>query len=594
MLVDQKLNLINIIQANGFNYYDFRDIGNQVSLEGILTEELVSSILKINPFIDESSVYSLIEEKLYGKAQTDFTNNMFINTLQDGISIKVNKKMKNIKFLDFQDINNNQFSVIKDYCFEKNENKTIIDFIFYVNGLPIVMMEKTNKVEHGLTRLKRCKEEVPIFSICEVFSVITDGFGVKWGIDNSFEDWYTGDNSKISPYDSFVKEMLLPKSLLELIKNYIVVSENSRGSQKYIFKDYQRRAIVKTIHKLITTTEKRVGIINLQFGTGQVLTLLQLVKLILNEKGLNNPKVLVVSDRIDKSHHLLSTFNSIYNLPSGIAQTSDQLNSLLCATDIPIIFTTVQKFREEYKFYDKETIIIVDNCHRSQSGSYALNMRNTIPNARLIGITSSNVTKKMMQLFGEIIDQFTIEDAIKRGLMLPVYYENRVEYYKNITQLDQKRNETEVSPYFEIKKKTQDIINHFNSNHNKNSSRALLFAKNRAEAIQYKKCFDEINGLSSALYMSGNQHDSEETKNLLDNRMEILQRFNHKNGDIRILITCSAIPTTHLIQVVYLDKHVSNNLMQEIIGLVGLKYEDKGSGFIIDYVGMNGIYFQKY
>ena len=241
MFVEQKLNLANILQEQGFKYVDFKDIKNRVSSKGILTEDFIKSILKINPYLQKSEALSFIKEKV----QSDFTNKMFINTLQDGLPKKINGKIEQIKFVDFENVDNNEFLVIVDYCYEQQGKKTVIDFVLYVNGLPLIIIETATEVESGLNRLKQDMEDVPSFAACEVFSAITDGFKV-----------ILRDSSEVSQYDSFVKEMLFPKSLLELIKNYVIFVMNHKGFQKYIFKDYQQRAIDKTIHKLTTTTEK--------------------------------------------------------------------------------------------------------------------------------------------------------------------------------------------------------------------------------------------------------------------------------------------------------------------------------------------------
>ncbi|KYD30548.1 type I restriction endonuclease [Parageobacillus toebii] len=582
MFVEHNLNLKSIFTEQGFNYYVFKDMETNLSVEGILTEEFVNSITKINPFINKSEAFSLMKEKFSGTSQSVFTNKTFIKTLQEGLPKKINGKIKNIRFIDLENLNNNQFSVIEEYRFEKNGRTTIVDFVLCVNGLPIITIEKTSAVEHGFMRLKRYMEDVPIFAICELFSVITDGITVRYAMISDFAE---RNEYEISSIDTFVKEILTPISLLELIKDYTIFLDNNGVSRKFIFKDYQRRAISKTIHKLITTTEKRVGIINQQFGTGQTLTLLHLARNILTSRSLNSPKVLIVTDRISKSEQLLHVFHSTYGLTARIAKSSDDLHALLHNESVPIIFTTVQKFREEYKI-DEEIIVIIDNCHRTQTGSFALNMRNAIPNARIIGITSLTVTKKIKQLFGEIIEQFTIEDAIQRGLMLPVYYENRVDFKSNLIVLDT----NEETSHLEVKKKAFDIINHFNSHCQSNSSKALLITKNRLDAIRYKAIFDEINHIEAALYISAHQHDSQEIKRILENKNEVLQRFCNEEGNLKILITCSAIPASlPFVQIAYLDKFISENLMQEIIGLLGMRYKDKQYGLIVDYDGRNNV-----
>lgn len=150
MFVEHNLNLKSILTEQGFNYYVFKDMETNLSAEGILTEEFVNSMTKINPFINKSEAFSLMKEKFSGTSQSVFTNKTFIKTLQEGLPKKINGKIKNIRFIDLENLNNNQFSVIEEYRFEKNGRTTIVDFVLCVNGLPIIIIEKQAKLNMDL------------------------------------------------------------------------------------------------------------------------------------------------------------------------------------------------------------------------------------------------------------------------------------------------------------------------------------------------------------------------------------------------------------------------------------------------------------
>ena len=445
-------------------------------------DTLFDDISKINKdFTDEqiNEAIKIIKGLTYNNVVED--NKEFTKYLLQGVPVEVKTEdgyqYKNVKLIDFDNVENNHFQAINQFTIIEFEQKRP-DIIIFVNSIPLVVIELKSstdenvQLEDAYNQLWRYREmSIPTLFRYNQFLVISNGVTAKTGTITSpysrFSDWKKIEDTdevkeNMDTHVSLFNGMFRKDRLLEIISSYILYSNDSKILAQYHQYFGVKKAITSTIEAACEKTGK-AGIIWHTQGSGKSFSMVfytgNMIKL------LSNPTIVVVTDRNDLDNQLYETF---YKCSDYLKQKPKQADSRHTIENISsekedlsldallkdrqaggIFFTTLQKFEEETGLYsDRDDILVlVDEAHRSHFGLEAtmkLNLEtmeaykkygtakflhNALPNATYIGFTGTPVETKdrsTAAIFGEVIDTYDMTQAILDGSTVPISYESRM------------------------------------------------------------------------------------------------------------------------------------------------------------------------
>ncbi|MFN3603444.1 MAG: type I restriction endonuclease subunit R [Leptonema sp. (in: bacteria)] len=449
--------------------YPLRQSYEDVVLVGRLREAL----RKINPDIAKEAREQAIKEVLrIGSQKLIFDNETFHTMLTDGVSIPIAKAGEErhilVHLLDFKNPENNDFLVINQFSIIEKNIERRPDVVLFVNGLPLVVIELKNPADENATiwtaynQLQTYKEQIPsLFKYNEIL-VISDGIEARAGTISSeperFMQWKTIDGEKpkkdLTEIEILIRGMFPKERLPDLIRNFIVF-EKDKETKKKLAAYHQYWAANKAFESTLQArkTNKKIGIVWHTQGSGKSLTMIFYVGKMIRE--MDNPTIVVLTDRNDLDDQLFGTFSKCQNLlrqKPVQANTRKELREMLKVSSGGVIFTTIQKFfpeedREKYPtLSDRDNIIVIaDEAHRSQYGfparilkkedqalityGYAKYLRDALPNASFIGFTGTPIEKEDRStpaVFGKYVDIYDIEQAVNDGATVRIYYESRL------------------------------------------------------------------------------------------------------------------------------------------------------------------------
>ena len=563
----------------------------------VLIDRLRNAIDTINPDIPLDAREQALKEVLNLPSQDLVVNNeAFHLMLADGIEVEYNVdgnlKGGKVWLVDYDDLNENDFLVCNQFTvIEENTNKRP-DIVIFVNGLPLVVIELKNAadenatVKKAYTQLQNYKNAVPSLFYYNSLLVASDGFDAKVGSLTSgwsrFHAWKSIDgkveSSSTTPQmETLIRGMLRKDVLIDLIRHFTVFEKFKKEdtetgittvtTEKKIAAYHQYYAVNKAIistKKAVSGDDGKGGVVWHTQGSGKSLSMVFYAgKLVL---GLDNPTIVLLTDRNDLDDQLFDTFASSKQLLRQTpvqAENREQLRDLLKVNAGGVVFTTIQKFspKEDEHFYPllsdrKNIIVIADEAHRSQYGfsaktiyitdengkdvgtrtayGFAKYMRDALPKATFIGFTGTPVEKEdanTLTVFGDYIDIYDVERAVDDGATVRIYYESRLAKIKLNEELVEKIDEEvkgveEESAEYQVeysktkwsrleaivgnKERLQsiasDIVNHFSEREQANDGKAMIVAMSRRIAVEL---YSEI------IKLKPEWHDTDKNKGVI-------------------------------------------------------------------------------
>ena len=464
-LEDMTMSLLGKLNYECKNGYDIERDYHSVFYDNTLFDD-ISNINK--DFTDEqiNEAIKTIKNLTYNNVVED--NKEFTKYLLQGVPVEVKTntgyQYKNVKLIDFDNVENNHFQAINQFTIIEFEQKRP-DIIVFVNSIPLVVIElktATNedvKLEDAYLQLHKYREvSIPSLFRYNQFLVISDGVTAKAGTITSpysrFSDWKKVEDTDVvtenmPTHETLFNGMFRKDRLLDLISNYILYSNDSKILAQY----HQYFGVKKAIKSTVTTGVKtgKAGIVWHTQGSGKSFSMVfyagNMIKMLLN------PTILVVTDRNDLDNQLYETFYKcsefLKQKPVQADTRSDLKELLKDRVAGGVFFTTLQKFEEESGlFSDRDDILVlVDEAHRSHYGLEAtvkLNLEtmeaykkygtakflhDALPNAIYIGFTGTPVETKdrsTSSIFGDVIDTYDMTQAILDGSTVPISYESRM------------------------------------------------------------------------------------------------------------------------------------------------------------------------
>ena len=463
-----------------------------------------------------------------------------------------------------------------------------------------------------------------------------------------FDELAAAGERAISEQDRTIYALCRPSRLLDIVRRFTVFDGGIRKiarHQQY----FGIRTAVERVKQHDMEGKRKGGVIWHTQGSGKSLTMVMLGRALALDKGVKNPRLIIVTDRDDLDKQIKGTFKSCDMEPVRAATGSNLID--LIKNQAPLITTIINKFDTAMKagdFQDEsaDIFVLVDESHRSQTGRYgghgkfALKMRRILPQACYLGFTGTPLLKKdknTLRTFGGLIHKYTIDEAVADEAVVPLLYEGRMveqhvsgdvvdTWFEKISEgltdqqkADLKRKFSRMDALSKtgqaIRAKAFDISEHYRKYWQGTGFKAQLVAPSKAAAIRFKEELDEIGHVSSAIVISppddleGNEEVDKESKNLVrkfwDGMMvkykteaeynrQIIDSFKG-SGDPEILIVVSKLLTgfdAPRNTVLYVCKQLKDHNLLQAIARVNRLFEEDGNekqfGFILDYEGLLG------
>jgi type I restriction enzyme R subunit len=612
-------------------------------------------------------------------------------------SVDGDKKSFTLQYIDWKNISNNVFHVTEEFSVMRSTRKEHYrpDLVLFVNGIPLCIIEckrpdMKKPLKQAISQHLRNQQEDGIRSLYVysqlILSIATqeaayatnatpEKFWAKWHEKfNSDEEERKYKNKllefKNNPLPMSIKESIFsdrfkyvrqyfdaleqekilpteqdiylyglcrPERLMDIIFNFVLFDDGKKKVARY----QQFFAIKKSMQRIkhVENGKRRGGVIWHTQGSGKSLTMVMLAQAIAMEPSIRNPKIVLVTDRTDLDNQITGTFRKCGRFVEN-ATTGQRLVELLENKSDAVVTTIINKFVAAVKKIIKpleshDIFVLVDEGHRTQHGTFNIDMQKTLPNACFIAMTGTPLFKKdksTAEKFGGMIDAYTVDQAVKDNAVVPLLYEGRLalqnvnaspidtffgmvsepltEYQKADIKKKFARNDHLNSAEQKMRMIAWDISYHFRNNwQGRTPLKGQLVCDKKVNAIKYKEYLDEIGIVSCEVLISSiDEREGEESayeksiekehqfwKKMIDEHgnsksyeKNIINRFkNQKDPEIIIvvdkLLTGFDEPKN---TVLYLTRNLKSHKLLQAIARVNRIYPDKEFGYIIDYYGV--------
>ncbi len=527
-----ELSLIDQLVSQGYTYFNGTDISpigdnpKRESFNSVLLEsQFKESLKKLNPTLPESARVEAYQKVInLGTEDIMENNERFHTLLTNGVTVEYTKEGRtkgiNVKLLDVQNPENNNFCVVNQLVVKENNNEKRFDVVIYINGLPLVFIELKSATSEKATlrraydQIQNYKKAVPSIFYYNAICVISDGIDAATSsVSAPFSRFLAWKAPKEEPNEVrtqlqiLTEYMLNIKTLVELIRYCTVFEKEEKKNEetgivsqikiKKVAAYHQYYAVQKAVAQTLRAThseegDRKVGVVWHTQGSGKSLSMVFYSGQIITHPQMENPTIVILTDRNDLDDQLFGTFGNCIGLLRQTpvqADSREHIKQLLKVSGGGVIFTTIQKFAPaEGNVYetlsDRTNIVVVaDEAHRSQYGfsgrvveteegseiryGNAKYLRDALPNASYIGFTGTPIEKEdksTPQVFGDYIDVYDIKQAVDDGATVPISYESRLIKIKldeeTTKELDDEINDIEGATEEQIekaKKKTATI-----------------------------------------------------------------------------------------------------------------------------------------
>jgi type I restriction enzyme R subunit len=377
-----------------------------------------------------------------------------------------------VRLIDFRDPEANDWLAVNQYTVIEHKTNRRPDVVIFVNGLPLAVIELKNPGHENATldgafnQLQTYKAQIGSLFRTSAVQVISDGISARIGSLTAdrerFMPWRTVTGDEQAPkampeLETVLRGVFDKRRFLDLVKDFIVFGDTGSGTIKILAGYHQfhavRRAVDRTLDATAPAGDRKVGVIWHTQGSGKSLLMAFYAGQVIKHPAMENPTLVVLTDRNDLDDQLFATFSMCKDLLRQTPQQAGDREELRRLLDRPsggVIFTTLQKFSPEQGATDypvltdrRNVIVIADEAHRSQYGfsakvaaktgevsyGFAKYLRDALPNASFIGFTGTPIEKEDVNtpaVFGHYIDVYDISRAVQDGATVPIYYESRL------------------------------------------------------------------------------------------------------------------------------------------------------------------------
>jgi type I restriction enzyme, R subunit len=632
----------------------------------VLVERLRAALRRINPDLPNEVIEEAIRRVLRTEDPTLAGENHRIHQLLiSGLPLEWRDPSGQIRyplvhFIDFDDPHNNDWLAVNQYTVIEHANRRP-DVVVFLNGLAIAVFELKGMTDVNATvrgaynQLQTYKQDIPTLFHYNEILVASDGYEAQAGTLTAdwdrFMPWRTVDGDDIAPRGDLelsvlIKGMFEKSRLLDMIRYFTVFEFDNSLIVKKLAAYHQFHAVNKAVDCTIRAAspegDRRVGVIWHTQGSGKSLSMLFYAGKVIQHPAMENPTLVVLTDRNDLDDQLFGTFSVGYELlrqkPARAERRSD-LRELLNVSSGGVVFTTIQKFLPEergdrYPLLSerRNIVVIADEAHRSQYefvSGFAAHIRDALPNASFIGFTGTPIElddRNTRTVFGDYIDIYDIQRAVDDGVTVRIYYEGRLAKigldegtrdaidaeFEEVTEgeeLERKeklktkwaRLEAMVGSEQRVNLLAEDIVEHFERRLEAMDGKAMVVCMSRRICVDLYNAIvtlrpdwhnDDDKQGAIKVVMTGSASDPKEWQEHIRTkaaRENIADRFKKPNDPLKLVIvrdmwlTGFDVASFHTM---YVDKPMRGHGLMQAIARVNRVFRDKPGGLIVDYIGI--------
>ena len=663
----------------------------QVALERRLRDALA----RLNPELPDIAVENAFRNLTRPEGATLETRNREVHRmLVYGVNVEYRAGDGSIRgeparVIDFDNPANNDWLAVNQFTVTEtvdgNRNTRRPDVVLFLNGLPLGVIELKNPADADATiwsawqQLQTYQAELPsLFSMNEVL-MVSDGLAARIGALGAGQEWFkpwrttTGEtlaDSSLTELQVMLEGVCQPERLLALLRDFIVFDDDGSGKPvKKLAGYHQFHAVRAAVGETLRAAEleraernvgeergsyesgrrpggelgdRRIGVVWHTQGSGKSLTMAFYAGAIVREPAMQNPTIVVLTDRNDLDDQLFGTFSRCQDLlrqPPVQAESRADLRQKLSVVSGGVVFTTIQKFFPEERGDTHPTlserrniVVIADEAHRSQYDfidGYARHMRDALPNASFVGFTGTPIELEdanTRAVFGDYISIYDIRRSVADGATVPIHYESRLarlelddaqrptidpdfEEATEGEELEQRERlktkwaqlETIVGAPDRVRQIAADIVDHFEQRLGALDGKAMVVCMSRRICVDL---YDELVRLrpewrgdndgegAIKVVMTGSASDPPEWQRHVRNKARregLANRFRDPDDPFRVVLvrdmwlTGFDAPSLHTM---YLDKPMRGHGLMQAIARVNRVFRDKPGGLVVDYLGL--------
>ena len=637
----------------------------------ILRGRLEDAVARLNPHIPAEAREDAIKRIIGDESPHLIEENRRLHrAIVEGLDVEFHAEDGTIRgdkvqLVNFDTPDNNDWLVVDQMTVIEHGHNRRPDVVMFVNGLPLAVIELKNPGTEAATlrtaynQLQTYKDEIPSLFRSNALLVTSDGMLARVGSltanEERFMPWRTTDGSSVAPKGSPEMETLIEgvfekQRFLQLIRDFTVFGDGGAGIVKIVAGYHQFHAVLKAVESTVDATsetgDRKAGVIWHTQGSGKSLLMAFFAGQLVRHPEMENPTLVVLTDRNDLDDQLFATFSMCRDLIRQTpvqADSRDDLQKELNRTSGGVVFTTIQKFSDAKMTDRRNVVVIADEAHRSQYGfkakvdaktgkisyGFAKYLRDALPNASFIGFTGTPIEKDDVNtpaVFGDYIDIYDISRAVEDGATVPIYYESRLARIElpedekpridaEIAELTEDEAVTEqeklkqkwatvealVGAEKRLKMVAEDFVHHFENRVEALDGKAMVVCMSRRICVAL---YNEIVALRPdwhsdddkegvvKIVMTGSASDPKEWQAHVGNKARrdlLAKRAKDPVDPLKIVIvrdmwlTGFDAPSMHTM---YIDKPMKGHGLMQAIARVNRVFRDKPAGLVVDYIGI--------
>lgn len=635
----------------------------------VLAQRLRQALQRLNP---EASAEALDEafRKLTRPESPSLiaANHTIHQFLVNGVPVQCRRRDGSLgndllRAVDFADPGNNDFLAVNQFTVVENRRERRPDVVLFINGLPLAVMELKNAADEdadiwkAFAQLQNYKEQISSLFVFNQAMVVSDGVQARIGTITGDWEWFlpwrtiAGEelaDTRLPQLQVVLEGVFEKRRFLDLIRHFIVFEDQGGGALiKKMARYHQYHAVNRAVEETVRAAgqggDRRVGVVWHTQGSGKSLTMAFYAGRVVLHPEMENPTLVVITDRNDLDDQLFGTFAHCHELLRQTpvqAESRGHLRELLKTASGGVVFTTVQKFfpakeenHEHPLLSDRRNIVVIaDEAHRSQYDfvdGFAHHMREALPNASFLGFTGTpleQADKNTRRVFGDYISVYDIERAVQDGATVPIYYESRLAKLElkeeERPRLDDEFEEATEGEEVEHKEKlktkwaqleglvgtearlkvvAEDLVAHFERRLEAMDGKAMIVCMSRRICVDMYKAItairpdwhkqDDAEGVIK-IVMTGSASDPNDWQEHIRNtsrREDLSKRFKNPQDPFKLVIvrdmwlTGFDAPCLHTM---YVDKPMHGHGLMQAIARVNRVFRDKPGGLVVDYLGL--------
>ena len=634
----------------------------------VLTNRLRYALARLNPDLPDDALGDALRRLTRPAGATlEARNRDFHRMLVAGVTVEYvdadgRVRGAQVRVLDFEEPDDNDWLAVNQFTVVENRRERRPDVALFVNGLPLVVIELKNPADENATirtafqQLQTYKAEIPALFAFNAALIVSDGLEARIGTLTAGREWFkpwrtiAGEalaHQSLPQLQVLLEGVCDPRRLLALIRDFIVFEDDGSGALVKKMAGYHQfhavqTAVAETLRAGGARGDRRIGVVWHTQGSGKSLTMAFYAGRIMRDLAMENPTVVVLTDRNDLDDQLFTTFSrcaDLLGLPPAQAKSRTDLRVKLAVASGGVVFTTIQKFfpeeqgdRHPLLSNRRNIVVIADEAHRSQYDfidGYARHMRDALPNASFIGFTGTPIEladASTRAVFGDHISVYDIQRAVEDGATVPIYYESRLAKltldeaekpaidpgFEEVTEgeeVDRREKlktkwaqlEAIVGAEKRVALVARDIVDHFESRQEAMDGKAMVVCMSRRICINlYREltCLrpdwrdDDDSGGALKVVMTGQASDPPDWQPHIRNkprREALAKRFRDPTDPLRMVLvrdmwlTGFDAPSLHTM---YVDKPMRGHGLMQAIARVNRVFRDKPGGLVVDYLGL--------